>query len=144
MARPLVINARLQIPSTELTLSFARSAGPGGQNVNKVNSKAILRWAFDTSESLSDEVKARFRQRYSQRISNSGQVVIASDRHRDQLRNIADCYEKLRQLIIPVLDAPRRRKKTRPSRGAVESRLQSKRHLSQRKKRRRYRPGSDE
>ena len=140
MARPLVVNAQLQIPGNELHLSFARSAGPGGQNVNKVNSKAVLRWNVSSSPSLPDDVKYRFKQKFSQRINHLGEVVLASDRHRDQPRNIGECYEKLRQLILSVLVAPRARKPTRPSRGAVERRLQSKRHQSRRKQSRRFRP----
>jgi len=144
MPRPLVVNSRLQIPGKELTLSFARSAGPGGQNVNKVNSKAVLRWNVTGSPTLREEVKLRFLQRFSHRINRLGEIVLASDCHRDQPRNIADCYEKLRQLILAALVAPRFRKQTRPSRGSVERRLQSKRQSSQRKQRRQYRPDRDE
>ncbi len=144
MARPLVINAQLQIPGKEISLSFARSAGPGGQNVNKVNSKAVLRWNVANSPSLPEAVKARFLQRFPTRINNLGEVVLASDRQRDQPQNISDCYEKLRQLILAVLVAQRPRKKTRPSRGSVERRLQSKRQSSQRKQRRQFRPGRDD
>lgn len=144
MARPLVVNEQLVIPAAELTLSFARSAGPGGQNVNKVNSKAVLRWNITTSSSLAEDVKSRFFQRFPQRINRLGEVVLASDRHRDQPQNISACYEKLRLLIQSVLVAQRSRKKTRPSRGAIERRLQSKRQATQRKQRRRYRPSQDD
>ena len=144
MARPLVINAQLQIPGKELSLSFARSAGPGGQNVNKVNSKAVLRWNAASSPSLPADVKARFLQRFPQRMNQLGEVVLASDRHRDQPRNIADCYDKLRQLILAVLVAQHQRKPTRPTRAAVERRLRAKRQSAQRKQRRQYRPGRDE
>jgi ribosome-associated protein len=144
MARPLVVTSRLLIPGKEISLSFARSAGPGGQNVNKVNSKAVLRWSLADSPSLPEGAKSRFRERYPQRINQLGEVVIASDSHRDQPRNIAECYEKLRQLILTVLTAQRPRKPTRPSRGSVQRRLQSKRQSSERKQRRQYRPGRDD
>ncbi len=144
MARPLVINSWLLIPAKELTLTFARSAGPGGQNGNKVNSKAVLRWNVVNSSVLAEGPKHRFLQRYPQRINQLGEVVLSSERERDQPRNIADCYEKLRQMVLSVLVAKRPRKKTRPSRGAVERRLQSKQKSSQRKQQRRYRPGSDD
>ena len=144
MARALVITSQLQIPADELSLTFARSAGPGGQNVNKVNTKAVLRWNFDQTQSLPETVKVRFRQKYAQRISNSGEVIVSSDRHRNQLRNINDCYEKLRQLIAAAMVVPRPRKKSRPSRGAIEQRLKSKRQSAERKKRRRFRPGADD
>lgn len=144
MTRHLVVDSKLQIPGNELTLTFARSAGPGGQNVNKVNSKAVLRWQVADSPSLPADVKARFLQQFPQRINQLGEVVLSSDRHRDQPRNIADCYEKLRRLILTVLVAERPRKQTRPSRGSVERRLQSKRHSAQQKQRRQYRPGRDD
>ncbi len=140
MARPLIVNDQVRIPETEFSLSFARSAGPGGQNVNKVNSKAVLRWNVAASVSLPDEVKSRFFQRFSQRINQAGELVLASDRYREQPRNVADCYEKLRHLIQTVLVAPRKRVKTRPSRSSVERRLQEKHRSSQRKQRRRFRP----
>jgi ribosome-associated protein len=143
MARPLIITDRIRIPEKEFSLSFARSAGPGGQNVNKVNSKAILRWNVAASPSLSDEVKSRFFQRFSQRINQAGELVMASDRYRNQLRNVSDCYDKLRHLIESVLVAPRKRVKTRPSRSSVERRLQEKRYSSQRKQRRQYRPDNE-
>ncbi len=143
MARPLIVNDEIRIPETEFSLSFARSAGPGGQNVNKVNSKAVLRWNVAASPSLPDDVKSRFFQRFSPRINQAGELVLASDRYRNQLRNISDCYEKLRHLIQTVLIAPRKRVITRPSRSSVERRLQEKRRSSLRKQRRRYRPDDD-
>ncbi len=144
MARALVVNSQLQIPASEFSLTFARSAGPGGQNVNKVNTKAVLRWNLDQSASVPDEVKTRFRQMHAQRMNNVGEVVLSSDRHRNQLRNINDCYEKLRQLLLAAMAVQPPRKKTRPSRAAVERRLQSKRHSSERKNRRQFRPGRDD
>ena len=143
MARPLIVNDEIRIPETEFILCFARSAGPGGQNVNKVNSKAVLRWNIAATASLSDEVKSRFLQKFSRRINQAGELVLASDRYRNQSRNVSDCYEKLRHLIETVLVAPRKRVKTRPSRSSVERRLQEKRYTSQRKQRRRYRPDND-
>ena len=144
MARSLVVNSRLLIPGKELALSFARSAGPGGQNVNKVNSKAVLRWQVVGSPSLPGAVKARFLERFQRRINNLGEIVLSCDRHRDQPRNINECYEKLRQLILSVEFDSRARKRTRPSRGSVERRLQSKRRASERKRRRQYRPSGDD
>jgi len=144
MARPLVVNAELRIPGDQLKLSFVRSAGPGGQNVNKVSSKAVLRWNVVHSPSLPEEVKARFLERFSGRINQLGELVLSSDRHREQSRNIVDCYDKLRQLILSVLIAPRKRIHTRPTRASVERRLQNKRQTSRRKQRRRYRGENDD
>jgi ribosome-associated protein len=144
MARPLIVNEKIRIPKTEISLSFVRSAGPGGQNVNKVNSKAVLRWNVAASASLPEDVKSRFFQRFSHRINQSGELVMASDRYRNQLSNVSDCYEKLRHLIEAVLVAPRKRVKTRPSRSSVERRLQEKRTSSQKKQRRQFRPDDED
>ncbi len=144
MARPLVVNSELQIPGEQIAMTFARSAGPGGQNVNKVNSKAVLRWNVAISPSLPEEVKARFLERFSGRINQAGELVLASDRHREQSRNVADCYDKLRHLILSVLVAPRKRIKTRPTRASTERRLQNKQQVSRQKQRRRYRPENDD
>jgi len=144
MARPLVVNSRLQIPGRELSLTFARSAGPGGQNVNKVNSKAVLHWNIRATPSLPQDVIERFCKRFPRRINSLGEVVLDSDRHRDQPRNIADCYEKLRQLILAVLVAERPRKLTRPTRASTERRIKAKRQSGERKQRRQFRPGSDD
>jgi ribosome-associated protein len=140
MPRPLVINADLVIPAAELDASFARSAGPGGQNVNKVNSKAMIRWHVATSPSLPDDVRRRFVERYATRINAAGELVLAADEHREQSRNIAACYQRLRDMIVSVLRPPRRRIKTRPSRAAVERRIESKQRRSKTKQQRRYRP----
>jgi len=144
MSRPLVVNSQLQIPGGEISLSFARSAGPGGQNVNKVNSKAVLRWNVVKTTRLSQAAKSRFLEKFSSRINQAGELVLASDTYREQPRNVSACYEKLRQLILAALVAPRARLKTRPSRGSVERRLQKKQQASKRKQSRRYKPGNED
>jgi ribosome-associated protein len=127
---------RLRIPARELTIRFVRSSGAGGQNVNKVNTKAVLRWPVVASRALPDDVRARFLERFASRITGDGEVVLTSDRHRDQGRNVADCVDKLAAMVDAVAEAPRPRKRTRPSRTAVERRLQDKRALSEKKRRR--------
>jgi ribosome-associated protein len=140
MGRPLVVTADLIIPAAELAISYARSAGPGGQNVNKVNTKAVLRWQAVATPSLPDDVRRRFLARYANRINGEGELVLAADEHREQSRNLAACRERLVQMIVAVLHPPRRRVKTRPSRAAVERRIESKQRSSEKKQRRRYRP----
>ena len=133
----LEITDEIRIPLEELHLTYARSAGPGGQNVNKVNSKAILHWDVTQSPHLPEAVKQRFLSRYRSRITVLGEIVISSQLYRDQSRNSDDCLEKLRELIVAVLHAPVPRKRTKPSRGSKERRLQSKREQSERKATRR-------
>ena len=102
----LSITANLGIPDDELRLTFSRSSGPGGQNVNKVSSKATLHWAVRTSPSLPEDVRQRFLVQYGNRITNAGEVVIHSDTFRDQPKNIEACRDKLRQMILAVLRPP--------------------------------------
>lgn len=129
----LVVTSRIRVPHTEFDFSFVRSSGPGGQNVNKVNSKAVLRWEAAASPSVPADVLERFLKRYASRLSDDGGLVITSQRYRDQGRNAADCLEKLRAMLAAVVVAPKRRRTTQPTRGAVEKRLTHKRRQSERK-----------
>jgi ribosome-associated protein len=122
-----------------LRLSFARSSGPGGQNVNKVSSKAILHYAVRTSPSLPEDVRVRFLDRYASRITNAGEVVIHSEEFRDQPKNIQACRDKLREMIVSVLKPPKKRRATKPSRGSKVRRLKEKKARSQVKEGRRFR-----
>ena len=139
----LRVNDRITIPFTEFDFTFARSGGPGGQNVNKVNSKVTLRWNITSSPSLPSDVLARFRSKYHRRMTKDGELVMHSQRYRDQGRNVADCLEKLRELLLEVAVAPRRRKPTRPTKGSVQRRLTAKKQRSDRKQNRR-RPNADD
>jgi ribosome-associated protein len=122
----LTINAKLTIPPEEFSWSFVRSGGPGGQNVNKVATKAVLRWDLAGSPSLPEEVKARLRVQNPRRVTTEGEVVLSSQRYRDQERNRQDCLEKLRAMIVQALFVPKARKKTKPSRASRERRLAAK------------------
>jgi ribosome-associated protein len=138
----LEINEQISIPDAELSWSFVRSGGPGGQNVNKVASKAVLRWTLQTNTSLPDEVKLRLSGQQRRRITTEGEMVLTSQRYRDQDRNRQDCLEKLRGFVLAALEVPRPRKATRPSRGAKLRRLGDKRRRSETKAARRS-PGEE-
>jgi ribosome-associated protein len=133
----------LTIPDDELHFSFARSGGPGGQNVNKVSSKAILHWDLAANTTLPAEVKDRLARHHKNRLTTEGQLVIQGQKFRDQARNIEECRSKLRQMVLQVLHPPRPRKPTRPSRGSKLRRLEAKRQQSQRKAGRRKPTGED-
>lgn len=139
----LVINRRIQIDMRELKFTFVRSSGPGGQNVNKVNTKAVLRWPVEATESLPEDVRERFISAYRRRLNDQGQLVVSSQRYRDQRRNVNDCLEKLRAMVARVAKPPRIRKKTRPTAAAVARRLEQKQKQSQKKQARKFRAESE-
>ena len=129
----LRINDQLTIPEDDLEWSFARSSGPGGQNVNKVNSKATLRWR-NARQRLAPNVWNRFQTLAKRYVTADGTVLIQSQEHRDQPQNIDACRTKLMRLIRSALVAPKRRIKTKPSRASQRRRLENKRHRSEKKK----------
>ena len=133
----LYVNETISIPDTEFSFSFARSSGPGGQNVNKVNSKATMQWDASRSVQLPEAVRERFLAAYARRLTKEGILVISSQRYRDQGRNVADCLSKLRDLILSVAIAPTQRRATKPTRGAKQRRLSEKKANSERKQGRR-------
>lgn len=133
MSKRLVINDQICIPRSEIKFTFSRSPGPGGQNVNKVNSKATLHWSFAECDSLPDHVKLRMAKLFARRINDAGEIVLSSSRTREQRRNLDDCLEKLRQLVQAACVVPRKRKKLKKSAAATARRLNDKRARSQRK-----------
>jgi ribosome-associated protein len=125
------------VPLDELTFSYARSGGAGGQNVNKVSSKAILRWPVLASTHLPADLRQRFLERFAHRLTGDGDLLITSSRFRDRGRNVADCVERLQRMLTEVAAPPRPRKPTRPTRSAAEARLAAKRLRSRKKQTRR-------
>lgn len=134
---PIVVNGRISIPRSELRLTFARSSGPGGQNVNKVNSKVTLHWPVATSPSLPDDVRGRFLSQFANRITNDGELVLSSQESRDQASNIEDCLSKLRDMVLSVATPPKKRRPTKPTKGSQRRRLEAKKGRSQTKNLRR-------
>ena len=118
-------------------LDFARSGGPGGQNVNKVNSKAIARIRLDQVAGLSAAEAAMAAERLAGRLTTSGELVIQSDEERDQGRNREAALARMFSIIAGAARLPKIRKATRPTRGSRERRLASKRVRSASKDRRR-------
>ena len=139
----LVVNDRLRIPLREIKFTFARSSGPGGQNVNKLNTKALLRWSVVKSPSLPEPVRRRLLAKYRRRITTDGDLLITSQRFRDAGRNVADCLEKLRTMLAEAAVVPKRRRPTKRTKGSIRRRLDQKRKQSQRKQRRQHPPADE-
>jgi ribosome-associated protein len=139
----LIVNERIRIPFQEFDWSYARSGGPGGQNVNKVESKAVLRWPVTTSPTLPGDVRARFLQKFHTRITGDGELVMASQRYRDQERNKQDCLEKLTAMLLEAATVAKPRRPTKPSKASKRRRVEAKRRVSATKAGRR-RPGMED
>jgi ribosome-associated protein len=135
--RDLVVSPRLTIPAGELAVAFARSGGPGGQNVNKVASKVELRWNPVTSLAVGDGDRAWLLDRLRSRLTGDGTLIVTSTLTRDQLQNREDAESKLVLIIRTALERPKTRRATKPSRGAKRRRVADKRHRSEIKRMRR-------
>lgn len=133
----LVVNERIQIPLREFRFTFSRSPGPGGQNVNKVSSKATLHWAVTTTGSLPEPVRERFLLLFAPRINQEGDLFLSSSRFRDAGRNVADCLEKLRAMVAEAATIRPPRRKTKPTGASKRRRLEQKRRRSDTKQSRR-------
>jgi ribosome-associated protein len=139
---PLRLAPDIEIPDHELTLTFVRSSGPGGQNVNKVATAAQLRFDLTGSGALAESVKARLRALSGRRLTAEGAILIVARNHRTQERNRRAAEARLAELIRRALPEPRPRKPTRPPRAASQRRLEQK-SRQQRTKRLRGRPQWD-
>ena len=120
----------LAIPDDELAERFVRSAGPGGQNVNKVATAVELRFDVARSPSLPEPVRARLLARRDRRLTDEGVLVISAQRFRTQERNREDARERLATFVAAGLHAPKPRVATRPTRASKERRLDAKRGRS--------------
>ena len=131
------ITPQIAIPDSELDISFARSGGPGGQNVNKVSSKVILRWNPQASQVLPETIKARLIEQQRSRLTKEGDLLITSQATRDQGRNLEDCFAKLRAIVERATRTPVIRKATKPTRASRKRRVEAKKRRSETKQRRR-------
>ena len=138
----LRVNHRIAIPLREFRWDYTLASGPGGQNVNKVHSRAVLRWNPSKSEALPGPVRERLLQALQGRLTNEGELIVASQRTRDQGRNVDDCLEKLRKIVLAAATPPRPRKATKPTRASKVRRLEAK-HLRSAAKRLRRPPDTD-
>ena len=139
----LRVRRGLVIPAGELRASASRSSGPGGQHVNKSNTRVTLRWSVETSEVLSDRQRALLRSRLDQRLTQSGELILHAGRARSRTRNLERVRERLVEIVSEGLATARARISTKASAGARKRQAQQKRHRSEVKRRRR-RPGFDD
>lgn len=126
----------VEVAADALRFEFVSSSGPGGQNVNRRSTKARLRLSLDAF-TMPPGAKSRLKRLAGSMLTDEGELIIAADETRSQARNKQAALDRLRALIAEALVKPKPRKKTRPSRGAVERRLQAKRERSETKARRR-------
>jgi len=122
----LVVTPRVRIPAEELREAFVRSSGAGGQNVNKVSSKVELRWTPATSVALTLDDRTWLMAKLGGKLTLDGDLIVTSDKYRDQPRNRADAAEKLAAIVRGALARPTPRRATKPSRGAKERRISAK------------------
>jgi ribosome-associated protein len=133
----IAITSSIQIPEDEFTWAYARSGGPGGQNVNKVASKATMRWAMAASPSLSDTVKARLRADFPSHVTAEGEFLVTSQEYRDQARNRERCREKFVAMLLTAATPPKERRPTKPSKSSRKRRVAEKKRQSAKKATRR-------
>ena len=119
---------------SECRFQFSRSSGPGGQKVNKTETRVELFWKIESSYIFSEEQKVLIANKLSNRVNKSGELIFSSDRYRTRQQNQSHCLRKLSASIEKALTKPKKRKKTKPTRSSIEKRIKDKKAQSDKKK----------
>jgi ribosome-associated protein len=125
-AEDLTVRPGVVIPGHELSMSVARAGGPGGQHVNKLSTKVVLRWSVRDSAVLRDDQRERLLKQLATRLTKEGQLVVAADGDRSQLANRAAARVRLAEMVRQGLHVPKKRRATKPTRGSQRRRLKAK------------------
>ncbi len=133
-----------RVPENEIVESFARSGGPGGQNVNKVETKAEVRWLVQNSAVFTNEEKSRIQKVLKNKINQKGELLVVAQEERSQAQNRSAAMEKLQKLVAAALIIKIKRKPTKPTKGSKEKRLADKRKAGEKRESRSWKPENEE
>ncbi|WP_321491156.1 alternative ribosome rescue aminoacyl-tRNA hydrolase ArfB [uncultured Hyphomonas sp.] len=121
----LRVSDTLTVPAWELSEAFVRASGPGGQHVNKVSTAVQLTWHVEAS-SLPAEIKERFVKLFGSRITNDGRLILEAGNHRSQVLNREAARKRLAEMILKASQKPKRRIRTKPTKGSIRRRIATK------------------
>jgi ribosome-associated protein len=143
MEDSLEVARGIEVPRSEIAIEYSRASGPGGQHVNKTETRVTLRFDFLGSRSIPEADKERMAEKLATKLTKAGELLVSCDAYRDRARNLETAYERLEATLARAYERPKPRKKTRPSRGSKERRLDEKKRTGARKQTRKAPRGED-